>query len=144
MCRAAWAAAHTKKTFLAAFYRRMSIRKGAAKANVALAHHMIVVVYNVIDRHEEYVEFGADYYDRRNKPKTVARLVKRLRGLGYEVGLREVPATAVIPVLAVDAEPAVPKRRRGRPCKCKERGIPCQHQTAVQANSLTEQASPPA
>jgi len=145
MCQSAWAASHTNKTFLAAFYRRMSIRKGALKAIVALAHHMIVVVYNVIHRQEKYVEFGADYYDERNKPKTVARLVKRLGRLGYEVELREVPAATVVPVVAMEpVEAAVPKRGRGRPCKCAERGIPCRHQTAPQANSLMEQTSSPA
>jgi len=46
---------------------------------MALAHHMLVVVYQVLSRSEEYVEFGADYYDQRNKPKVVARLVARLR-----------------------------------------------------------------
>jgi transposase len=40
MCQAAWAASHTKNTYLAAFYRRMCVRKGAPKAVMALAHHM--------------------------------------------------------------------------------------------------------
>ena len=32
MCQAAWAASHTKNTYLSAFYRRIAIRKGAPKA----------------------------------------------------------------------------------------------------------------
>src|SRR5436190_12851631 len=83
MCQAAWAASHTKNTYLAAFYRRMAIRKGAPKAVMALAHHMITVVHQVLSRQEEYVEFGADYYDLRNKPRTAACLVARLVRLGY-------------------------------------------------------------
>jgi transposase len=31
MCQAAWAASNTKNTYLSAFYRRMSIRKGAPR-----------------------------------------------------------------------------------------------------------------
>ena len=81
MCQAAWAASHTKNTYLSAFYRRMSVRKGAPKAVMALAHHMLVVIYQVLSRNEEYVEFGGDYYDQRNKPKVVARLVTRLMKL---------------------------------------------------------------
>jgi transposase len=104
MCQAAWAASHTKNTFLSAFYRRMSVRKGANRANVALAHHLILVIYNLITRQEEYVEFGGDYYDRRNRPKVVASLLKRLQRLGYEVDLREVPA----PVVASGGFPASP------------------------------------
>jgi len=59
----------------------MSVRKGAPKAVMALAHHMLVVIYQVLSRNEEYVEFGGDYYDQRNKPKVVARLVTRLMKL---------------------------------------------------------------
>ncbi len=70
LCQAAWAASHTKDTYLSAFYRRMAIRKGAPKAVIALAHHLILVVHQVLSRKEECVEFGGDYYDRRNKPKT--------------------------------------------------------------------------
>jgi hypothetical protein len=56
----------------------MAVRRGHQRAVLALAHHMLVVVYNVFSRQEEYVELGADYYDQRNKPKVVPRLVKRL------------------------------------------------------------------
>jgi transposase len=160
LCQAAWAASHTKDTYLSAFYRRLSIRKGAPKAVMALAHHLLVVVYQVLRRGEEYVEFGGDYYDRANKPKAVARLVQRLRKLGYEVDLKVVET--VIPVNAVPIEsptvaepqsvqvPAIvaqtvvaPKRRRGRPCKCTERGIICRHRTTVEVNSLIQQPSSP-
>jgi transposase len=89
LCQAAWAASHTKRTYLSAFYRRMCVRKGASKAIVALAHHMIQVIYQVLSRREAYVELGGDYYDQRNKPRMVAHLVKRLTKLGYVVELRE-------------------------------------------------------
>lgn len=154
MCQAAWAASHTKDTYLSAFYRRMAIRKGAQKAVMALAHHMILVVHQVLSRKEEYVEMGGDYYDRRNKPKTVARLLKRLRSLGFEVDLRMAPTADPAPVVQEGEsrdpiatplpELVPPKRGRGRPCKCAERGILCQHRTAVHLNSLTEQPSSPA
>jgi transposase len=60
----------------------MSIRKGSPKAVMALAHHMMTVVRQVLSRKAEYVELGGDYYDRRNKPKTVARLTGRLARIG--------------------------------------------------------------
>jgi transposase len=149
MCQAAWAASHTKNTYLSAFYRRMAIRKGAPKAVMALAHHMMVVVYQVLSRREEYVEFGGDYYDRRDKPRTVARLVTRLAKLGYHVDLREIEPAVLqeqendtlgsSPVTS--SVEAKPKRRRGRPCKCAERGIICPHQSHVLVNSLNPQPS---
>jgi transposase len=150
MCQAAWAASHTKDTYLSAFYRRMSIRKGSPKAVMALAHHMMTVVYQVLSRKAEYVELGVDYYDRRDKPKTVARLTGRLARLGYYVSLRPIE-----PESKPAAEPAIPNaaapapdaaaaglRRRGRPCKCIERGIICKHRTCAEPNSLIQQPPP--
>lgn len=150
MCQAAWAASHTKNTYLSAFYRRMYVRKGPQKAVLALAHHLITVVYNVLARGEEYVEFGGNYFDEQNKPKVVSRMVKRLEKLGYVVTLT--PVTPAVPEAApMSAESAVssteiahiPKRKRGRPCKCAERGIICKHSTAGEVNSLNQQASSP-
>jgi transposase len=40
LCQVAWAASHTRNTYLSAFYRRLRLRKGAPKAVMALAHHM--------------------------------------------------------------------------------------------------------
>src|SRR5438045_6571346 len=90
MVQAAWAASHTRNTYLSAFYRRLMVRKGAQKTVMALAHHLITIVYNVLARGEEYVELGGDYYDQRNKPKTVSRLVARLMKLGYYMDLKPV------------------------------------------------------
>ena len=157
MCQAAWAASHTKNTYLSAFYRRMAVRKGAPKAVMALAHHMIVVIHQVLSRKEEYVEMGGDYYDRRNKPKTVARLVARLGRLGYQVDLKLLENAMTAEVAEEDNEgepPSEPvaaaedgfgsKRKRGRPCKCGERGIICKHQGAREVNPLIQQSSSPA
>jgi transposase len=153
MCQAAWAATHTKNTFLAAYYRRMRIRKGGSRAVIALAHHMIRIVHQVLSRNETYVEMGADYYDRQNRPRTAARLVKRLEKLGYQVSLQEVaPDPEAVKTEVEPAESSPPsdtsaapaKRKRGRPCKCRERGIICRHQTAGHLNSLRGQASSPA
>ena len=155
MCQAAWAASHTRNTYVAAFYRRMQVRKGPQKAVMALAHHMITIVYNVLARGEEYVEVGADYYDQRSKPKVVSRMVSRLMKLGYQVTLTplepearvcvEQPSEALAPVElapesdpSVSAEPNTPiqKPKRGRPCKCGERGIVCKHRVALRSNLL--------
>lgn len=134
ICQAAWAASHTQNTFLSAFYKRLMVRKGAPKAAMALAHHLITIVYNVLARNEEYVEIGQDYYDRRNKPKVVNRLVSRLQRLGYNVVLTPVEPEQATPGMGLDVacqypEPVGPVagRKRGRPCKCAERGISCKH-----------------
>jgi transposase len=176
MCQAAWAASHTRKTYLSAFYRRMCIRKGAPKAVMALAHHMITVVFQILSRSEEYVELGGDYYDRRNQAKVAARLVARLTRLGYYIEVRTAEPGGVtapppfVPVqpraqkgpaarptapdsIAADreveptmptADPVPAKRKRGRPCKCAERGIICKHKASNEAMSLIQDTSSPA
>ncbi len=160
MSQAAWAASHTKKTYLRAFYQRIQVRKGAPKAVMALAHHMITVVYNVLARGEEYVELGGDYYDQRDKPKVVSRLVSRLIKLGYYVDLKPVESLPSVSVAnpaqpqggsMVASESSLPDspatsatRRRGRPCKCAERGILCKHKTSEQTKPLIQETSSPA
>jgi len=172
MCQAAWAAAHTKNTFLSAFYRRMVIRKGEQKAVMALAHHMILIVYNILKRVEEYVEVGGDFYDRRNRAKVISRMVARLTRLGYQVNLtptqlEELPASELLSkaattgraepeyraelmptdevepnppaALPLAEQPPKPRRKRGRPCKCVERGIICKHRVGFQFNSFESQ-----
>jgi len=147
LCQAAWAASHTKNRYLSAFYRRKP-HKGAPNAVMALAHHLIVIIYQVLSRGEEYVEMGGVHYDRQNKPKVVARLVKRLTQLGYWVQLQEVPELpesedTPMPELAQTAT-LTPKRQRGRPCKCDARGIICKHRASESVNTLKEQSSSPA
>jgi hypothetical protein len=95
-----------------------------------------VVIYQVLSRNEKYVELGADYYDQRNKPRMVAQLLKRPTKLGYAVELREAqphpPVTAAQE--ASPGEQAEATRGKGRPCKCKERGIICKHRTSSALN----------
>lgn len=163
MCQAAWAASHTKNTYLSAFYRRMCIRKGAPKAIMALAHHLITVVFQVLSRNEKYVELGGDYYDQRSRNHVARRLVERLTRLGYYVELRTPapePIEAPVPMLALNtdvrqlqqaspppafasASAAAPKRKRGRPCKCADRGIVCKHKASIEPISLIRDMSSP-
>lgn len=159
MCQAAWAATHTKGTYLSALYRRMQVRKGPQKALIALAHHMITIVFNVLMRGEEYVELGGDYFDRSNKPKVVSRLVQRLIKLGYYVSLEPVepesslpeenaprpvvqraprqkadPSNPLTEPSPMPVQPVVERRKRGRPCKCIERRIVCKHERGQNPN----------
>ena len=132
LTEAAWAASHTKNCYLAALYRRFRGRLGHNKAIFAVAHQILLVVYTMLRKGEDYREFGGDYYDRQNKPRTVHRLVDRLARLGYDVALKpisEPTSSPAEPIPRVESRPVEPpKRRRGRPCKCAERGIVCQHQ----------------
>jgi transposase len=48
LCQAAWAASHTKATYLAARFRRLAARKGKKRALVAVGHSILVSVYHML------------------------------------------------------------------------------------------------
>lgn len=96
LTQAAQAAAHTKNTYLAAQFQRLSGRRGKKKAIVAVAHSILVIAYHLIQRKEQYRELGGNYFDQRNHEAVSKRLVKRLQKLGYQVSLQQsvlVPAS---------------------------------------------------
>ncbi len=64
LCQAAWAASHTKSTYLSALYRRLIARKGKEKTIVAVAHTILVIAYHLLKDGRPYQDLGADYFDR--------------------------------------------------------------------------------
>lgn len=92
LVEAAWAAAHTKDTYLAAQYRRFKRRfgtKGETKALFAVAHTMLVIIWHLLKNDCDYHELGADYFDRRNDTDARQRyLVRELEKLGVAVELK--------------------------------------------------------
>jgi transposase len=92
LIQAAWAASRTKNTYLSAHFQRISARRGAKRAAVAVSHTLLVIIYNVLSRRTPYQELGADYLDRLAPERLTNRLVKRLERLGHKVTLE--PQTA--------------------------------------------------
>ncbi len=60
-------------------------RRGAKRAIMAVAHRLLIIVYQVIARREPSRELGADYLDRQRPAATADHLLRRLRQLGVEV-----------------------------------------------------------
>jgi transposase len=87
LVQAAHAAARTKGTYLAAQYRRLATRRGRAKAAVAVAHSILIIVYHVLTEGTAYRDLGGNYFDERDRQGVERRLVHRLEGLGYTVSL---------------------------------------------------------
>jgi transposase len=90
LVQAAWAASHTKGTYLAARYRRLAARRGRRRALVAVARTILEIVYHVLRAKRPYAELGADYYDRQHGERLARHLVKRLESLGHKVTLEPV------------------------------------------------------
>jgi hypothetical protein len=85
LCQAAWAASHTKETYLATRFRRLAARKGKKRAIVAVAHTILVSLFHMLKNQQPYRELGADYLDRRNAEQVERYLLKRLARLGLQV-----------------------------------------------------------
>jgi transposase len=92
LCQAAWAASHTKNTYLAAQFRRIAAKRGKQRAIIAVAHSILVAAFYMLKRNEPYREAGGNYFEQANPTALRRYLVKRLERLGHKVILE--PATA--------------------------------------------------
>ena len=90
LVEAAWGATRTKDTYLAAQYHRLTTRRGAKRAIMAIAHSILVIVYLLLKNGDEYRELGSNYFDERNKVATVRRAIHHIQNLGYQVELQPV------------------------------------------------------
>ena len=85
LIQAAKSASHTKDTYLSAQYHRITARRGANKAAVAVAHSMLVIIYCMLKHHTPYQEMGTDYFAKINAKAIAKRAIKQLEMLGYQV-----------------------------------------------------------
>lgn len=89
LSQAAWAASHTKNTYLAAQYRQIAKRRGKKRAIIAVAHTILIAVYHMLADGVAYRELGADYFDRLHPDRLREYYVRRLKTLGFQVQLTE-------------------------------------------------------
>ena len=88
LTQAAWAASHTKETYLSAQYRRLAARRGRKRALVALGHTLLVIMYHLLKNRTTYQELGGDFLERLEPERLTRQLVQRLEKLGHDVTLR--------------------------------------------------------
>ncbi len=87
LTEAAWAASKTKDNYLSEKYRRLVHRRGQKRSIMAIAHKILCIAYNVIDKKEPYKDLGPDYLEQLHKENSKRNAVNRLKSLGYEVNL---------------------------------------------------------
>jgi transposase len=88
LVQSAWAASHTKNTYLSAQYRRLAGRRGKKRALFAVGHTILVTIYHMLQKNKNYQELGADHFDRLETGRLTRSLVRRLERLGHEVILK--------------------------------------------------------
>jgi transposase len=92
LVQAAWAATRTRATYPHAQFLRLKTRRGPKKAIVAVACSLLTAAYFILRDGVEYRDLGVDHFDRRDKTKTIRRLVRRLADLGCNVEIKAAAA----------------------------------------------------
>ena len=54
---------------------------------MAVGHSILVAVWHMLTRGQDYADLGGNYFDERDRQMVERRLVRRLEGLGYDVTL---------------------------------------------------------
>jgi hypothetical protein len=72
-------------TALGAFYRRLAVRAGKAKAITATARKLAVLIYRTLSGDLVYHDLGATAYHQRNRTRELKSLRKRAHLLGCEL-----------------------------------------------------------
>jgi transposase len=94
LIEAACAAARNKRTYLAARFRRLLVRRGKKKAAVAVGHTILTIAYALLLHGDTYHELTPTYLDDRQRARVQRRAIDQLQALGYEVSLIPRPSAA--------------------------------------------------
>jgi transposase len=73
------------QTYLGAQYRRLRSKLGAPKAITAMAHRLARLAYRMLKYGQQYVDKGAEYYERRNRHQQIEFLRKKAARLGLQL-----------------------------------------------------------
>lgn len=94
LVQAGWAASHAtkNKSYLTAQYHRIARRRGKKRACVAVGHSILVRAYALLNTGNDYVDLGADYFERHSHSDLPQQLINRLQRLGYDVTVTKRPA----------------------------------------------------
>jgi transposase len=87
LVQVAWAASHTKRTYLAAQYHRLAGRRGKKRALIAVGHTILGIIYHLLKNGTTYRDLGPEYFDQLDSQRLTRNLVKRLEKLGHKVTL---------------------------------------------------------
>jgi transposase len=88
----AWAASHTRDTYLAAQFWRLARRLGKKRAAVAVGHSILVIAWQLLTDQCDYQDLGGDYFAQRDSDRQRQRLVSQLQALGFRVTLDPIAA----------------------------------------------------
>jgi transposase len=83
----AWCAVRTRDSYFGALYHRLAARRGKKRAQLAVAHNLLVTIYHLLHDGTAYQDLGARYFKDRDRSLIKRRAVRNLERLGYRVSL---------------------------------------------------------
>ena len=78
-------ALHRSDSALGAFLRRKKAQLGAPKAITATAHKLARFIYTMLRYGQEYVDAGAEYYEKQYQDRALRAAKRRAAQLGYQL-----------------------------------------------------------
>lgn len=84
MIQCAQSAARKKDSFYKAQYERLTVRRGPKRAKVAVAHSMIIAIWNMLKFDSSFKDLGVNYYIKHNPEKKIGFYLKKLMELGWQ------------------------------------------------------------
>jgi transposase len=92
LVEAALGASAKKGSYFKDKHRRLQARQGKKRANVSIAHKILISVYHVLKSGQHYKELGDQYLDHLDAARVKNNLVRRLERLGYSVQIQKLAA----------------------------------------------------
>ena len=89
LVQCAWAASRKKGTYTQAQFLRLRARRGPMKAVVAVAATILTAAYHILRDGVDYHDLGPDHFVEHDRSRTVERLTRRIRDLGYEITIKQ-------------------------------------------------------
>ena len=74
-----------KGSFFKAQFDRLAVKRGKNRAVVAVAHSMLIAIYNMLTFDVPFCDLGEDYYNRFNTEKKINHYLKKLLNLGWQL-----------------------------------------------------------
>jgi transposase len=81
----AWAASRTKDSAFSAIYHNIARRRGGKRALIAVAHHILIEIYHVLETGQPYQDIGAGAAHERVIKRREGSMIRSLERAGYSV-----------------------------------------------------------
>ena len=85
ICECAWSAVRMRDTYLSKFYWKLKQRRGAKKAIIAVSRKILVIIYNLLKKSEDYNEDKFADTKAKQESMRLKRISDEVKKLGFEL-----------------------------------------------------------